>query len=84
MASFVVWNISAGGDGTWKTVDAEDARSAAELVCGTKLRSFGTEDEISVRVRSLDEQADAAVLFYAEKPASKGSRKPKLAEPAAP
>jgi hypothetical protein len=81
MASYVVWNMSAGGDGTWKTLDAEDARSAAELVCGAKLRSFGTESEICARVRALDPQDDAAVLFYAEKPAVKESKQP---EPAAP
>jgi hypothetical protein len=68
MTSFVVWNMASAGDGTWKTVEAADARSAAELVCGPGLRSFGIDSEICARVRALgpDEQA---VLFYGEKTA---------------
>jgi hypothetical protein len=79
MTSFVVWNMATAGDGKWKTVDAEDARSAAELVCGANIRSFGMDSEICARVRALDSD-DAAVLFYAEKKSSsKAPKKPELA-----
>lgn len=78
MASFVVWNMATAGDGKWKTVDAEDARSAAELVCGTHIRSFGMDSEICARVRALDSD-EAAVLFYAKKSSSKLQKKPELA-----
>lgn len=67
MTSFVVWNMSAAGDGTWKTVDAADARSAAELVCGAGLRSFGIDSEICARVRALANPEAQAVLFYADR-----------------
>jgi hypothetical protein len=80
MMSFVVWNMSTAGDGKWKNVEAEDARSAAELVCGSNLRSFGLDNEICARVRALDSDDDA-VLFYAEKKKSslKSQKKPELA-----
>lgn len=82
MASFVVWNMSAAGDGTWKTVDAEDARSAAELVCGgVNLRSFGMDSEICARVRPLDTDDDA-VLFYADKKTEAKAQKKKQLAPA--
>lgn len=83
MASFVVWNMSTAGDGKWKNVEAADPRSAAELVCGPNLRSFGTDEEICVRVRSLDNPDEAAVLFYGEKRGAKDknreTKKPELA-----
>jgi hypothetical protein len=79
MTSFVVWNMAAADGGKWKTVDAEDARSAAELVCGQNIRSFGMDSEICARVRALDTDDDA-VLFYADKKSpSKPQKKPELA-----
>lgn len=79
MVSFVVWNMSTAGDGKWKNVDAEDARSAAELVCGSNLRSFGMDDEICARVRALDSDDDAVLFYAAKKSSSKSQKKPELA-----
>jgi hypothetical protein len=74
MTSFVVWDMTSKADGIWRTVEASDARHAAEQICGTAIRSFGTDDEIRVRVRSLDRPEQPAVLFYAEKPAALAAR----------
>jgi hypothetical protein len=67
MASFVVWDMSSKADGVWKTVEAADARTAAESICTKKLRSVGSDNEICVRVRSLDDPNLPASMFYGEK-----------------
>jgi len=67
MASFIVWDMSSKADGTWRTVDAPDARTAAESICSKKLRSVGSDSEICVRVRSLDDPDQNAAVFYGEK-----------------
>jgi hypothetical protein len=84
MASFVVWKMSSASGDIWKTVDAPDARAAAEMVCGPDLRGFGLDSEICARVRSLDSRDEAAVLFYAAKSPSGKRKVPAIAEPAAP
>ena len=67
MASFIVWDMSSKADGVWKTVEAADARTAAESICNKKLRSVGSDNEICVRVRSLDDPNQPASMFYGEK-----------------
>ena len=67
MASFIVWDVSSKADGIWRTIEAADARAAAETICNKKLRSVGSDSEICVRVRSLDDPKMPAALFYGEK-----------------
>lgn len=67
MGSYIVWDMSSKADGIWRTVEAADARTAAETICNKKLRSVGSDSEICVRVRSLDDPKMAAALFYGEK-----------------
>ena len=67
MGSFIVWDMSSKANGIWKTVEAANARAAAEQICGVRLRSAGSEDEICVRVRSLDDAEQPLSLFYGEK-----------------
>ncbi|BCJ91658.1 hypothetical protein IZ6_23930 [Terrihabitans soli] len=80
MTSFVVWKIAANGRDTWKTIDAEDARQAAEMVCGLGLRNFGTESEVCARVRAIDTN-EPAVLFYSEKAPAKAKKTEPIPEP---
>jgi hypothetical protein len=74
--------MSTAGDGTWKTVEAADARAAAELVCGEGLRSFGIDSEICARVRALGNGDTPAVFFYAEKSTAKRQKTELVPEPA--
>ena len=67
MANFIVWDMSSKADGVWKTIDAADARAAAESICGTRLRAVGSDAEICVRVRSLDDPDQPAATFYGQK-----------------
>lgn len=81
MGSFIVWDMSSKANGVWKTVEAANPRAAAEQICGTKLRSTGSDDEICVRVRSLDDADQPLSLFYGEKSgAAARETKKRLAE----
>lgn len=82
MASFIVWDMSTKAEGVWKTVEAETARAAAETICGTRLRSVGSDAEICVRVRSLDEPDAPAATFYGQKhgAAARDSKKREAAQ----
>lgn len=67
MGTFIVWDMSSKANGVWKTVEAANARAAAEQICGIRLRSAGSDEEICVRVRSLDDAGQPSALFYGEK-----------------
>jgi hypothetical protein len=67
MGSFIIWDMSSKADGVWKNVEADDARTAAEQIYGKNLRSVGTDTDICLRVRSLDDPSAPATLFYGQK-----------------
>lgn len=67
MGSFIIWDMSSKADGVWRTIEAETARAAAEQIYGKNLKMIGSETDICVRVRSLDDPEAPAALFYGEK-----------------
>ena len=64
MGSFLVWDLTSGDDGVWRSIDAENEREAAEAICGMKLRTIGNDFELCARVRSLDNEDQRTVIFY--------------------
>jgi hypothetical protein len=64
MPKFLVWDMSSRIDGVWRSVEADDERSAAEAVSGLKLRTIGCEFELCARVRSLDNPDKPMAIFY--------------------
>ena len=64
MPNFLVWDMTSSVEGVWRSVEAEDERSAAEEICGIKLRSIGCEFELCARVRSLDNPDRPLAIFY--------------------